>query len=107
MHIDKAIEDTDTSKVVKANENSEKIDENTLMLASCKYFTASEITCNEEYTFEVDEDSFVSLTVVDGSGAIMANGSCITLDLGDTVFLPAGLGKVDIYGNLKAISARV
>ena len=107
LHIDKAIEVTDTSKVVKANENSEKIDENTLMLASCKYFTASEITCNEEYAFEVDEDSFVSLTVVDGSGAIMANGSCITLDLGDTVFLPAGLGKVDIYGNLKAISARV
>lgn len=107
LHIDKAIEVTDTSKVVKANENSENIDENTLMLASCKYFTASEITCNEEYTFEVDEDSFVSLTVVDGSGAIMANGSCITLDLGDTVFLPAGLGKVDIYGNLKAISARV
>ena len=107
LHIDKAIEVTDTSKVVKANENSDKIDENTLMLASCKYFTASEITCNEEYTFEVDEDSFVSLTVVDGSGAIMANGSCITLDLGDTVFLPAGIGKVDIYGNLKAISARV
>ncbi len=107
LHIDKAIEVTDTSKVVKANENSEKIDENALMLASCKYFTASEITCNEEYTFEVGEDSFVSLTVVDGSGAIMANGSCITLDLGDTVFLPAGLGKVDIYGNLKAISARV
>ncbi|MDE7070685.1 MAG: class I mannose-6-phosphate isomerase [Clostridia bacterium] len=107
LHIDKAIEVTDTSKVVKANENSAKIDENTLTLASCKYFTAGEITCNEEYTFEVDEDSFVSLTVVDGSGAIMANGSCITLDLGDTVFLPAGLGKVDIYGNLKAISARV
>ncbi len=107
LHIDKAIEVTDASKVVKANENSAKIDENTLSLASCKYFTASEITCNEEYTFEVDSDSFVSLTVVDGSGAIMANGSCITLDLGDTVFLPAGLGKVDIYGNLKAISARV
>ncbi len=107
LHIDKAIEVTDASKVVKANENSAKIDENTLSLASCKYFTASEITCNEEYTFEVDSDSFVSLTVVDGSGAIMANGSCITLDLGDTVFLPSGLGKVDIYGNLKAISARV
>ena len=56
LHIDKAIEVTDTSKVVKANENSEKIDENALMLASCKYFTASEITCNEEYTFEVGED---------------------------------------------------
>lgn len=107
LHIDKAIDVTDTSKVVKANENSVKIDENAVTLASCKYFTASEITCNDEYSFEVDGDSFVSLTVVNGSGAVMANGNCITLDLGDTVFLPAGLGKVDIFGNLKAISAKV
>ncbi|MDE5654081.1 MAG: class I mannose-6-phosphate isomerase, partial [Clostridia bacterium] len=107
LHIDKAIEVTDTSKVVKANENSVRADENTLTLASCKYFTASEITCEEEYSFEVDGDSFVSMTVVDGSGAIMAKGNCISLDLGDTVFLPAGLGKVDVYGNLKAISAKV
>ena len=107
LHIDKAIEVTDTSKVVKANENSVRVDDNTVTLASCKYFTASEITCEEEYSFDVNEDSFVSLTVVDGSGAIMANGNCISLDLGDTVFLPAGLGKVDIYGNLKAISAKV
>ncbi|MDE6472485.1 MAG: class I mannose-6-phosphate isomerase [Clostridia bacterium] len=107
LHIDKAIEVTDTSKVVKANENSVRADGNTLTLASCKYFTASEITCEEEYSFEVDGDSFVSMTVVDGSGAIMAKGDCISLDLGDTVFLPAGLGKVDVYGNLKAISAKV
>lgn len=107
LHIDKALDVTETSKVVKANENSVRIDDNTLQLASCKYFTASEITCQEEYVFEVDETSFVSLTVVDGSGAIMADGNCITLDLGDTVFLPAGLGKVSIYGNLKAISAKV
>ncbi|MDE6211595.1 MAG: class I mannose-6-phosphate isomerase [Clostridia bacterium] len=107
LHIDKALDVTDTSKVVKANENSVRVDGNTVTLASCKYFTASEITCEEEYTFEVDGGSFVSLTVVDGSGAIMADGNCISLDLGDTVFLPAGLGKVSIYGNLKAISARV
>ena len=107
LHIDKALDVTDTAKVVKANENSVRVDDNTVTLASCKYFTASEITCEEEYTFEVGEDSFVSLTVVDGSGAIMADGNCISLDLGDTVFLPAGLGKVNIYGNLKAISAKV
>ncbi|MDE6275124.1 MAG: class I mannose-6-phosphate isomerase [Clostridia bacterium] len=107
LHIDKALDVTDTSKVVKANENSVRVDDNAVTLASCKYFTASEITCQEEYNFEVGEDSFVSLTVVDGSGAIMADGNCISLDLGDTVFLPAELGKVTIYGNLKAISAKV
>ena len=107
LHIDKALDVTDTSKVVKANENSVRVDDNAVTLASCKYFTASEITCQEEYNFEVGEDSFVSLTVVDGSGAIMADGNCISLDLGDTVFLPAELGNVTIYGNLKAISAKV
>lgn len=107
LHIDKALDVTDTSKVVYANENVVRVDDNTVILASCKYFTASEITCQEEYAFEVNGDSFVSLTVVDGSGAIMADGNCISLDLGDTVFLPAGLGKVSIFGNLKAISAKV
>ncbi|MDE6869946.1 MAG: class I mannose-6-phosphate isomerase, partial [Clostridia bacterium] len=52
LHIDKALDVTDTSKVVKANENSVRVDGNTVTLASCKYFTASEITCEEEYTFE-------------------------------------------------------
>lgn len=107
LHIDKALDVTDTAKIVKANENSVRVDENNVTLASCKYFKASEISCEEEYVFDVDGDSFVSLTVVDGSGAIMANGNCISLDLGDTVFLPAGLGKVNLYGKLKAISAMV
>ncbi len=105
LHIDKALDVTDTSKVVKVNENCEKLDENTLRLAKCKYFTVEELSVKEEYAFEVDGSSFVSLTVIDGQGAVMANGSCISMDLGDTVFLPANVGKVDIYGNLKAIKA--
>ena len=107
LHIGKALEVIDSDKVVTPNENSKAIDGNVIQLASCKYFTACELTCNEEYVLNVDEDSFVSLTVVDGSGAIMADGNCISLDLGDTVFLPAGLGEVTLYGNLKAISAKV
>ncbi|MBD5086135.1 MAG: mannose-6-phosphate isomerase [Clostridiales bacterium] len=107
LHIDKAIAVTDTSKVVKVNENSERVNDNVVRLANCKYFTVEELSVEEEYSFEVDGSSFVSLTVVDGQGAVMANGSCISLDLGDTVFIPAGVGKTDIYGNLKAIKALV
>lgn len=107
LHIDRALDVVDTSKIVKVNENRHELDENTAQLAKCEYFTACEITCQEEYTFEVDGESFASLTVVEGGGAVMGGGSCISLDLGDTVFLPAGLGRVTLYGNLKAISARV
>lgn len=107
LHIDKALDVTDTSKTVKVNENSIRKDANTVELASCKYFVASELTCEDEYAFDVASDSFVSMTVVDGNGAIMAGGNCISLDLGDTVFLPAGLGKATVYGNLKAICAKV
>ena len=105
LHIDKAIAVTDTSKVVKVNENSERVNDTVVRLANCKYFTVEELSVEEEYSFEVDGSSFVSLTVIDGQGAVMANGSCISLDLGDTVFIPAGVGKTDIYGNLKAIKA--
>ena len=107
LHIGKALEVIDSDKVVTPNENSKAIDGNVIQLASCKYFTACELTCNEEYVLNVDEDSFASLTVVEGGGAIMADGNCISLDLGDTVFLPAGSGEVTLYGNLKAISAKV
>ncbi|MDE6189167.1 MAG: class I mannose-6-phosphate isomerase [Clostridia bacterium] len=107
LHIDKALQVTDTSKVVKVNENSVKIDDNALRLAQCKYFTVEELTTKDEYSFEVDGSTFVSLTVIGGKGAVMANGSCITLDLGDTVFLPANVGKVDIYGDIKCIKAYV
>lgn len=107
LHIDKGVEVADTQKVVKPNEFSKKLSDSVTQLASCKYFTTYEIKCEEEYSFDVGSESFVSLTVVEGSGAIMADGNCISLDLGDTVFLPAGIGKTALYGNLKAISARV
>ena len=107
LHIEKALEVTDTSKVVKPNADDVIIDEHTRQVAKCKYFTVCEITSDEEYSFDVDDNSFVSLTVVEGSGAVMANGSCISVDLGDTVFLPAGIGETKIYGNLKAIKASV
>ena len=107
LHIEKALEVTDTSRKTVPNADDVRIDANTRQVAKCKYFTVDEIICEEEYAFEVDDKSFASLTVVEGSGAVMANGNCITLDLGDTVFLPAGIGECKLYGNLKAIKASV
>ena len=107
LHIDKALEVTDTSKVVKVNENTVKVDDSINRLAECKYFTVEELSVKDEYAFDVDGESFVSLTVVEGKGAVMANGSCINLDLGDTVFIPAGVGKVDLYGDVKCIKVNV
>jgi mannose-6-phosphate isomerase len=105
LHIDKALDVTDSSKTVKVNETCKRIDGNIVRLAECEYFTVEEIVCEEEYSFDVDGSSFVSVTIVEGHGAIMANGSCISLDQGDTVFLPANSGKTDIYGKIKAIKA--
>ncbi|MDE7337280.1 MAG: hypothetical protein K2N32_04115, partial [Clostridia bacterium] len=93
------------SKVVKVNETRKEIDGNSVRLAECKYFTVEELTAEDEYSFDVDGSSFVSLTIVEGNGAIMANGSCISVDQGDTVFLPANSGKTDVYGKIKAIKA--
>lgn len=107
LHIDKALQVVDTSKVVEVDATVTKVDGNIRRLAKCKYFTVEELTAAGEYSFDVDRESFAALTVVDGHGAVMANGSCITLDLGDTVFLPANVGKVDIFGDLKCIKVGV
>jgi len=107
LHIDKALDVTDVSSSVQANADCKRIDDNTVLLAKCKYFTAYELTCSDEYAFAVDGGSFASLTVVEGHGSVMAGGSCITMDLGDTVFLPADIGEVKLYGEMKAIKAQV
>lgn len=107
LHIDKALLVTDTSKIVKPNADDVRIDDNTVQVAKCKYFTVCELSTQEEYSFDVDNSSFASITVVEGGGAVMANGSCISLDLGDTIFLPAGIGEVKLYGQMKLIKASV
>lgn len=74
------------------------------LLAACEKFTVSRYSGGD--TLNIGEDSFLSLTFVEGDGALIFGDADYPFRKGDTYFLPAGLGKVRIESeNAVAIGA--
>lgn len=107
LHIDKAVEVTDTSKVVTPNSETKQLGNGVTRLAECKYFTTDKVVVNGEHVFSVDDDSFLTATCVDGAGEFLYNGKRYAVNTGDTYFLPAGIGEVKAEGDMELITARV
>ena len=107
LHVDKAVEVTDTSKVVSPNAETRELGEGVTRLASCKYFTTDKVCFDGEHTFEVGADSFLTATCVEGSAEFVYNGKKYPVNVGDTYFLPAAMGEVKVEGKAEFITARV
>ncbi len=101
LHIKQAIEVTKTQKPTKPYG---AVGDVTLYpfgtvreLASCEYFTTELIRLDGNVGI-YDNDSFISLLVLDGSATLSYTGGMMRLKKGDSVFVPAGL-KVRLTGN--------
>ena len=74
-------------------------------LARSAYFTvdvlegAQTVLCNEE--------SFLSLLVLEGEGAVSCEGERVSCRKGDSLFLPADSGLCTLEGDLRALATRV
>lgn len=90
LHIDKSLKVIDSSRVCKMNDGVKQLDQDTKLLASCKYFETKEMKIDGEKTIQGTMETFKSITVVDGEGIISVDGNRDPLNLGDTCFIPAG-----------------
>lgn len=72
-------------------------------LCRCRYFTMSELAVTDEQSFEVGNDSFVSLLVLDGAGTLTVGGETLTLQAGSSIFLPACVGSALCRGAFRAL----
>ena len=99
LHIEKALDGTKTEPASPVDFGGENV------LADCKYFN-SKLLCGPA-EIEVDGESFSAILVIDGEGGICAGGETLKLKTGDSIFLPASIGKVEISGNVKFIETRV
>ncbi len=90
LHIEKAVEVTNTSATEISNQSSKSG-----VLAKCEYFTTEKIDINGEYSIEVSRDRFEILIICEGSVAI--NGE--TYKKGDTLLVPAYIGEVNLNGD--------
>ena len=107
LHIDKAIDVSNLTPIESdfkpCGPRIEDGEAETVMLATCEYFTTFETTVHGKVTIDVDESSFGSIIVVEGECVIRNEGDTIHAKKGDSIFVDAGSGAVEIEGNCQYI----
>ncbi len=80
-------------------------------LASCQYFQVDHIEVKKETAFEFDvaKDSFVNLLAIEGKACVTSaeSGQEVQIRKGESLFIPAGAGKVKIEGESRVILTRI
>ena len=100
LHVDKAMKVSLLEPYTEAvfNENDDSL------IGTCEYFETRKYTLNfTKMAFNVENDSFLSITCVSGEGTV--NGEKMLL--GDTFFSPAGSGEIVVEGNAEIIVVRL
>lgn len=78
------------------------------ILCRCKYFETERIQVSKAFAFSVFNTSFQVLLCIDGSGGIETENihKPLRFKKGDCVFLPAGLGRCHIVGEVELLKIR-
>lgn len=95
LHVDKALKVTNLNKFTPLVFND--------CLGRCKYFTVLKHNVNGELNLYADNKSFNCITSLNGQGFI----NDMSINKGDTFFIPAGTGNYVIKGNLEIIETKV
>ncbi|MCI8387794.1 MAG: class I mannose-6-phosphate isomerase [Clostridiales bacterium] len=98
LHVEKAKEVivNYSSEEIKKLQFSGKAEVTSELLASCDKFTVHKYEISGSRNINVTDTSFISLTFTSGSGTIIYGDIRYEFIKGDTYFLPAGLGSVEI-----------
>lgn len=111
LHEEKAVAVTDTSalrgkaqqhKVKLKNESCEVVE-----LADCAYFRTDRVTLDGVYVMEVGNESFAGIFCAQGSVVLRGGDGEVTLQKGDTAFVPAGIGACTITGKAELLTMGV
>ena len=98
LHIEKA---ADVSTLAPAKPQTVFSDPETL--AECDYFTVKKAAVEGARSFSVSDDCFCSVIVTDGSGTLSMNGKELSLNKGDSIFIPAQDGEFSVKGKCELI----
>lgn len=77
------------------------------LLADCPLFKVWKLDIDGEVNGNADDDSFVSLLIMDGEGALDCCGETLNLKKGDSIFIPANAGEYKLSGKLEIIETRI
>lgn len=77
------------------------------LLADCPLFKVWKLDLNGEIDGIADENSFVSLLIMDGNGTLDVCGESVSLTKGESIFIPANAGEYKISGKMEIIETRI
>lgn len=101
LHVEKGVKSSSLSmwepKKFPTNSDGTKI------LGSCEYFTVTEINLCGEKTLFADEKSYHALVVADGELEITAGDYTQKIKAGETMFIPANMGKYSLAGEANVL----
>lgn len=104
LHIDKAVEVTNRVPISRKNTCYPHV-------ASCDYFTVDCLNMDGKLISNVkgsvNEDSFVSILIMEGEGTISCGGETIPYRKGDSFFMSAGSGEYEISGECEVLITTV
>lgn len=101
LHLENALDvcDLDTPKSPIIHKSTKK----RLHLANCDYFVTDRVFIEDNGYIVSDNSSFVNILIVEGNCII--NG--LDGKTGDSFFIPAGFGRVNIKGNCTILESRI
>lgn len=67
-------------------------------LVNCDIFKSYSVKIDGEYTGKASEESFVSLLSLDGNFAFSCGDTELTLNKGESIFIPANMGEYTVKG---------
>lgn len=113
LHFDKAVRVMDM-RIVAENQQHHKIIKyypgcSRELLCRCQYFEVERIQVNKAVSFSVRDQSFQVLMCLDGYGQIetMDTGlKPVRFMKGETIFIPANMGRCVVVGNAELIKIR-
>lgn len=110
LHVEKALEvskfiPSDTAD--KQGKAAEVPGGTVKRLASCRYFTAEKLEVSGEMELPVTGESFASLIVLEGSVKISGAENAVEARAGDSIFVPAGSGRITASGECVMIKTTV
>lgn len=101
LHLDKAIAVSNLKKFKEYSfDNNNKINSSLIRLAKSKYFDVLKGNVKDlKNELKITDESFHSLTFLNGNGKILLDNDSIEYIKGDTFFIPADNGKYTIEGS--------
>ncbi len=109
LHVSDAVEVTKLEKYSQPDfcKGSELYGDGKKLLADCPLFKVWKLDIDGEFIGNSDENSFVSLLIMDGEGVLECCNENIALKKGDSIFIPANAGKYTLKGKFEIIETRI